>query len=160
MDEKENNKIINKKVFENILIATVLMLYFIIINFLYNEIQLEKIILILRISAITYMCLSIILFEIAYKKDSGKIAINAIEALVIAGYTLSVTYVISLKNIEFGNYILISSYIVSIYYVMKDMIIFTKEKKKYLESLSDIKDIVSNEPQKKKAERRNQEKKK
>ena len=160
MDEKENNKIINRKVFENIVIAVILILYFIIINFLYNEIQLEKIILILKISAITYMCLSIILFEIAYRKDSGKLALNAIEALVVSGHTLSVTYVISLKNIEFCNYILISSYIISIYYVMKDIIIYTKEKKKYLESLSDIKDIVSNEPQKKKAERRKQDKKK
>ena len=135
------------------------MIYFITINFLYNKIETESITLTLKIMAILYMCLSIILFEYAYRKDSGKLAINAIEALVVAGHTLSVTYVISLKNIEFCNYILISSYIISIYYVMKDIIIYTKEKKKFLESLSDIKDIVGNEPQKRKAVRRNHENK-
>ena len=155
MDENENNKVIDKKVFENIFIATILMLNYITINFLYNIIQLENIILILKIASFVYMLLSIVLFEIAYRKDSGKFAVNAIEILVFAGHILSVTYVSKLKNIEFCNYILISSYVFSIYYVMKAIIIYTKEKKKYLESLSDIKDIVSNEPQKKEAVKRN-----
>ena len=38
-EEKENNKIIRKKIFENIIIAIAMMIYFIIINFSYLRME-------------------------------------------------------------------------------------------------------------------------
>lgn len=153
MDDKENNKLINKKVFENIIIAVILMIYFIGINYLYNYNVLDenKINLVLKVASMVMMSIGIVIFEIAYRKDSGKLAINGIEAIVIAAHTLSVSYVVQVSDLYFDNYILISSYIVSIYYVMKSIFVYTREKKKYLNSLSDIREIVNDKPQKKEA---------
>lgn len=151
MDEKENNKIINKKVFENVIIAIILMIYFIVINYLNNILNVEKINLILKIISMVLMTLGIVIFEIAYKKESGKLTINGIEAIIIAAHTLSTSYVVKVNDFYFNNYILVSSYIVSIYYIMKSIIVYTNEKKKYLNSLSDIKEIVNDKPQKKEA---------
>lgn len=151
MDEKENNKLINKKVFENVIIAIILMIYFIVINYLNDILDYEKVNLILKILSMVIMTVGIIIFEIAYKKDSGKLAINGIEAIIIASHTLSISYVVKVNDFYFNNYILVSSYIISIYYIMKSIMVYTREKKKYLNSLSDIKEIVNDKPQKKEA---------
>lgn len=151
MEEKENNKIINKKVFENIIIAVILMALFIGINYLYGKVNEEQLKLTMKIASSVFMGLTIIIFEVAYRKDSGKLAINGIESLVLSCFILSITYVITVNDFDFNLYILVASYAVSIYYVMKAILIYTKEKKKFLDSLSDIREIVDNKPQKKKA---------
>ena len=104
-----------------------------------------------KISYTGFIATAIIIFEIAYKKESGKLTINGIEAIIIAAHTLSTSYVVKVNDFYFNNYILVSSYIVSIYYIMKSIIVYTNEKKKYLNSLSDIKEIVNDKPQKKEA---------
>ena len=87
-----------------------------------------------------------------------KRAISAIEVLVVAGHTLSIAHVVQSNKFEFANYILVSSYIFSIYYLLKAIFIYTKERREYLKSLSDIKDIVSNEPVKKVATKKGEQK--
>ena len=147
---------ISDAVFENILIAVAIMIYFILINFAYYRIEEETLLLGLKILSMLVLGLSIIVIEIAYKKDNGKIAINGIELLVLAGYTLSIAHVVEAQKLEFANYILISSYIFSIYYLLKAIIIFTKERRDYLKSFSDIREIVENKPIKKEAKKKNQ----
>ena len=68
-------------------------------------------------------------------------------------YNFNKTYSWS-KKIVFEDYILITSYIFSLYYILKAIIIFTKEKREYLKSLSDIREIVDIKPIKKEAEKR------
>ena len=61
---------------------------------------------------------------------------------------------------DFKSYMLISSGIVVIYYVLKVIIIYTKDKKEYLKGLSDISKIVKeDEPIKKEAKKRNKNEK-
>lgn len=153
-EEKANNKIIRKKIFENLIIAIAVMLYFIIINFAY--LRMDETILLqgIKIASLVILFLSIVIFEIAYHKDSGRIAINGIEVLFVAIHTLTIRTVINRFKIEFDKYILFSTYGFAIYYVLKAIIIYTIEKKKYLDSLSDIHEIVSNEPVKKEAKKR------
>ncbi len=148
-------KAISKHVFENILIAVAIMLYFIIINFAYYKVEKSTLLLGLKILSMVVMLFGIIFLEISYRKDSGKLAINALEILVLAGYTLSIAHVVEAQKLEFANYILMSSYAFSIYYLLKAIIVFTKERREYLKSLSDIKEIVTNNPTKKEAEKRN-----
>ena len=142
---------ISKNVYENLLIATIIMLYFIVINFLYYKLSKSIVLLILKILSMVILTICIIILEYAFRKDSGKHAISAIETLVVAAHTLSIAHVVQSNKFEFANYILVSSYIFSIYYLFKAIFIYTKEKRKYLNSLSDIKEIVSNEPLKKAA---------
>ena len=156
-EEKENNKIIRKKVFENIIIAIAIMLYFIIINFSYLRMEENILLQGIKIASIIILFLSIAIFELAYHKDSGRIAINGIEVLILAIHTLTIWTVINRLKIEFDKYVLFSTYAFAIYYILKSIIIYTVEKKKYLDSLSDIHEIVNNEPVKKEAKKRKNE---
>ena len=153
-EEKENNKIIRKKIFENLIIAITIMIYFIIINFSYFRMDENILLQGIKIASIVILIFSIIIFEVAYHKDSGRIAINGIEVLVLAIHTLTIWTVINRFKIEFDKYIVFSTYTFAIYYILKSIIIYTIEKKKYLDSLSDIHEIVSNEPVKREAKKR------
>ena len=152
--EKVNNKEIRKKIFENIIIAIAMMIYFIVINFSYLRMDENILLQGIKVASLVILFLSIIIFEIAYKKDSGRIAINGIEVLVLAIHTLTIWTVINRFKIDFDKYVLFSTYTFAIYYILKSIIIYTIEKKKYLDSLSDIHEIVSNEPIKKEAKKR------
>lgn len=146
----KNNKV-SFNVYKNILIAVFIMIYFIIINTLYYKVDTNKLLDILKILSMIILFMGIVVLEIAYRKENGKIGIHAIEIIVLAGYTLSISHIVELKKFRFANYILVSSYLFSIYYLLKSIVIYTKEKKDYLNSLSDIKEIVANDPIKKKA---------
>ena len=156
-EEKENNKLIRKKIFENLIIAIAMMIYFIIINFSYIRVDENLLLQGIKIASMVILFMSIVTFEIAYNKDSGSIAINGIEVLVLAIHTLTIRIVVNKFKIDFDKYVLYSTYTFAIYYVLKSMIIYTIEKKKYLDSLSDIHEIVNNEPVKKEAKRRKNE---
>ena len=153
------NKKINKKIYANILIAIAIMIYFLLINFAYYQLQKSYLLIILKILSMLTLGLGIIVLEIAYKKESGKIAINAVEVLIIAAHTLSIAHIVEIQRLDFASYILVSSYVFSIYYVLKAIFIHTKERREYLNSLSDIKEIVTNEPIKKVATKKGEQEK-
>lgn len=153
MDE-ENKKRVRKKVFENIIIAIAIMLYFILINFSYIRMEEEMLLEGLKIASLIVLFLSIGIFEVAYHKDSGKLAINGIEILLLAFHTLTIWHIVNKMNISFEIYILYSTYTFAIYYLLKAILIYTNEKRKYLKSLSDIHEIVSKDPIKKEAKKR------
>ena len=146
-----NEKQVSKNVYKNLIFATFVMIFFILINTAHYELPESKLLTLLKVISMIFLTVGIILLEIAFRKDNGKIAINSIEVLVLAGHVLSTAHVVALKKINFANYILVSSYIFSIYYLFKAIITYTKEKKEYLNSLSDIKEIVANDPIKKEA---------
>lgn len=155
---KENN-IVLKKIFYNLIIAIVVMAYFVILNFAYANVNTETITLGMKISTLVIMLVGIIFLEIAYKKDSETFALNGIEFLVLAAHSLSIKHVVQILNLDFQLYVLVSSYLFSIYYVLKTIIIYTNDKRKYLKGLSDIPDIVKDEePIKKEATKKKEEK--
>jgi len=147
----EKNKKVNERVFENIIIAIPIMLYFILINFSYYRLDYDKIVIGLKVISMIILLSCIIIFEIAYKKDSGKLAINGIEILVLASHALSIMQVVQIAKLKFTSYIIISAFSFVIYYMLKAGILYTIDKRNYLKSLSDIKEIVNNEPIKKQA---------
>ena len=96
--------------------------------------------------------------EKSYKKDDGSLAITGIEFLFLSLHSLSIMHVITLFKYDFRFYLLTSSYLFSIYYVLKAIILYTKERKEYLNSLSDISEIVKKEePIKREAKKRKEE---
>lgn len=152
--EENNNKTILRKIFKNLIILVLIIFYFNLINITYITTNENLITLITSISSIVLLFLSILLFEVAYHKDNGKLAINGIEILVIAFHTLTIWYVINRSNLSFQSYLLFSTYAVLIYYILKSIIIYTEGKREYLKSLSDIHEIVNNNPIKKEAKKR------
>lgn len=152
---KEISQEIIKKIFGNLLKAVGIMFYFIILNLAYSTMKHERLIGDIEVFASTFLVIGIILLERAYKKDNNSIAISAIEFLVLALHSLSIMYVITLFQYDFRFYLLTSSYAFSIYYVLKSIVLYTKGRRDYLNSLSDISEIVKkDEPIKKEAKKR------
>ena len=149
MESEKNNKI-NKELLINICIAIGIMIYYIFINLGYVNIEPEILKVDLKVFSMILLGVAIIIFEKAYKKDSGKAAIYGIEFLVLAFHTLSIIHITTIYQFYFKYYILTSSYCFAIYYVFKDIILYTIERRRYLKSLSDIPEIVKKEELKKK----------
>lgn len=141
-------------IFKNLLKAIGIMTYFIILNFAYTRMDLTRLINDIEIFAGIFLILGLVMLEKSYKNDSGKIALSGIELLVISMHSLSINHVITFYEYDFRFYLLTSSYFFSIYYVLKSIIIYTREKKKHLKELSDISEIVKEEPIKKEAKKR------
>ena len=89
------------------------------------------------------------------KKDNDEISLNGIEFLVLSIFSLLIQYIPKLLKIDENTYMLAGTYIFLIYYGIKNIIIYTCERKKELDNLSDIKEIVKDEPIKKETKRKN-----
>ena len=153
---KEASQEILKKIFANVLKAIGIMFYFVVLNLAFVNMEQQKLIQDIKVFAATFLVVGLIVLEKAYKKDRGDLAIASVELLVMSLHSLSIMHVIKLYQYDFRLYLLTSSYIFSIYYILKSIIIYTKERREYMNSLSDISEIVKkDEPIKKEAKKRN-----
>ena len=163
-DIKKKNKLpkteilkINKKIFTNILIANILMLFFCFLSLGFVNIEKQVYIMDLKVFAISLLVIAIVIFEKSYKKDDGIMSIYGIEVLVLALCFLFGIYTYILSPNVFILLIPVVSYMFAIYYVGKAIIIYKTMKKKYIKSLSDIKEIVKKEKPKKAEETKRKE---
>lgn len=149
-----------KKIGKNLSRALCIIIYFIILFFAYTRMNLDRLAQDIQVFSGAFLVLGILALEKAYKKDSGEVAITGIELIALSIHSLSIMHMITLLKYDFKSYMLISSGIVVIYYVLKVIIIYTKDKKEYLKGLSDISKIVKDdEPIKKEAKKRNKNEK-
>jgi len=102
-----------------------------------------------KISYIVFTLITIIMFEIAYRKNKNNFIITGIEFILLAIHVLLLE--IDKEQIS----ILTTSYIWPIYYCLKAIIIYTQENRRRLKQISDISEIVKEEkPTKKVAKKR------
>ncbi len=141
-------------IFKNLLKAIGVMGYFMVLNLAYARMNTDRLMNDIEVFSGIFLVLGLILLEIAYKKDDGKLALGGIELLCLSIHSLSINHIITFYQYDFRFYLLTSSYIFAIYYVLKSIIIYTKEKRDYLRTLSDISEIVKEEPIKKEAKKR------
>ena len=141
-------------VFKNLLKAIGIMAYFIVLNFAYTRMSVDRLMNDIEVFAGIFLVLGLVMLERAYKKDSGKMALSGIELLCLSMHSLSINHVITFYQYDFRFYLLSSSYVFAIYYVLKSIIIYTREKRQYLKNMSDISEIVKEEPIKKEAKKR------
>ena len=83
------------------------------------------------------------MFEISYKTNRNNIIIHSIEMLILSFITL---YLISGYTLYYGKFhkITITGMIIcGIYYILKNILIIIKSKKKYYKSQNDIEKIVA-----------------
>ena len=137
---------IKKEVFTNIVIASIIILYLIFI-ILGSEGSTKNIRTTdLNIFCMLFLGVAIYLFEIAYRKDNGKLAIYGIESFIIAVFTLFLPYIIFELNEKNKKYYLTATIFVASYYILKSLIISIKTKNKHMNSkISDVKEIVKKE---------------
>ena len=149
------NNILGAKIIGNLAYPAMIMIYFIFFNIQYKSVSEEMLIQYINISSMVFIAISIIIIEIAYKKEEDSLSIYGIEFLALATFTLLIKHIPKILNYNIQNYILIGSYAFGIYYILKLTILYTMEKKKELNNLSDIKEIVKEEPIKKATKRKN-----
>ena len=144
--EDSVSKVIDKKtstrVFVNILIAIVVMVYFCLLSVAYNNLKIQGIINVVKVATGVFLAITLLLMEIAFKKENTKLLVHSIEALAISIHSLTIIYVTRVNNFDFEKYILFSSIMFAIYFVLKTILINTKARKQYLKNLSDIPEIV------------------
>lgn len=137
---------IKKEVFTNIIVGTIIILYFIFI--ILGSVGSAKNVrtIDLNIFSIIFLGMAITIFEVAYRKDDGKLAIYGIESLVVAIFTLFLPYIIFELNKTDKKYYLMASIYIAAYYILKSIVIAVKTKSKYMNSnISDVKEIVKKE---------------
>lgn len=140
---KELDDKINNIVFKNMIIAIIIIIYTFFIVMGFRNISPEKYIVDLMVFSILLLFLSIIIFEIAYKKDSGKLAINGIEVLILAVITFYLPYMYVYLNKDYNTIVILLGIAYSLYYVIKSVVNVKIEKRKYKKSLNDMKNITN-----------------
>lgn len=142
---KEEKEKINKRLFRNVLVAIGFVLYFYFINLGAINIKPDVFLTDLKVFSITLVAVAIIIFEVSYKKEDGKLCIYGIETLIISFCSLLSIYFFSLFKDVFNLIIANISLLIAVYYIAKCIIIRKKMKKQYYQSLSDINDIIKKE---------------
>lgn len=140
---KEKKKGIYKRTFENILVAVIVILYFLMMILGYINIPEEAYIKDLKVFSLATIAITIVLFEIAYNKDSGKIAIHGIETLLLSILTLISMYIYILHRTKFLFVIMGGVVLATLYYLVRSIVVTIKEKRKWKDNISDVKDIVT-----------------
>jgi len=136
---KEN---MNRKMQINILVAITIMLYFYFLNLGFMNKEQFSFLSDLKTFSMIILTGTIILFELAYKKDDGRYCIFGIESLFLAIMTLFFTYAVVFLSDKFKMIVVVCSLIFAIYYTAKSIIIYAKTKREFNKTKSDVKYIV------------------
>lgn len=145
----------NIDIFLSIAYAIIIAIYFITLNWINIVAPVEIYELFTKISYTGFIVTAIIIFEIAYKKDSGIASIYGIEFMVLAVHILLIERITQAFDFNTAEFITTTSYIWPIYYCFKAIIIYTRENVKKLKEVSDVAEIVKEEkPLKKVAKKR------
>lgn len=139
---KEEEGKIHKKVFESILLADIVMAFLYCISLGSFNIETPIFLTDLKVFSIGLIITTILLFEISYRREDGKLAVHGIECLVLSIFMLFTSCIYTMNMKEFHLYVAIAAYAFAIYYVGKSIIVYQKMKKQYLASLSDIEEII------------------
>ena len=148
MPQDIENKL-NKKLLENISMAIAIIVYFMSLIFGKERINATNYTNLLKTYTMCLGILSIIIFEFSYKKESVKSMYTGIEVLILSIVTMFSIYICKVQELKYIFYLALFAYAFSIYYLIKDILIYNKKKKKYLKTLTDIEEITKKEePQK------------
>lgn len=142
---EDKTKSLNKAIFRNMLVAMAVLVYGIFLILGFARIEYATYILDLRVFSIMLILIIIAIYEKAYKKDSGEIAIYGIELLPLAIGTLILPSIFEDQYARFVPLIASVTYVYAIYYIIKSIVQYAKRKSKFLKENQDIKDIVSAE---------------
>ena len=137
---KENLKKINQPVFQNILMAIIVIVYFIFLILGFNNIENSIYQTDLKVFSFFTLLKAIVLLEKAYKNNNGKLAMFGVETIFIAIITLALIYINIMLSDRYVGIVLSISYILAIYYVIKSIILYIRGRKKYF--VDDMKEIM------------------
>ncbi len=126
---KNKKKIKYKEILKNTIVFIFIQIYFIILMIGSYQISAIRFITDLKVIILLEAILSIVLFEIAYKKDSATIAFHGLEVL---GMGIATVVILDLYNRQSGYLNLVFVGIITaflVYYVIKMLFVLFKKKK-------------------------------
>ena len=100
--------------------------------------------IIYHISALTLLVFTIIIFEVGYRKDNGKYALTGLELLVFALISLFAPYIYYVFS---KTAIITCILVMTVYFIIKIIVIYNKEKNVALKQNDDINTIIKKESQ-------------
>lgn len=139
---EDRKKDIYVNVFRNVITAILLTVYFFGVNLINLYMNENTFVYQINAFSIILLIASIVIFEKAYNKDDDRTAILGMEILVLALVTLFLRYVTTKYNFDYIFCLTALTIIFLVYYIIKSVVTYVKEKKEYIKSLSDIKEIV------------------
>ena len=152
--EKVKN-ILTQNIVINLTYAIVTVIYFVFISTQYSKFSGINLNNYIHISSLFFLGISIVIMEISFRKSDELIFTNGIEFLAMAVFILLTQHMTKLFNYSIQVYTLAGANFIGIYYILKSAILYTKEQQNKLNKLSDIKEIVKDEPIKKVSKRKN-----
>ena len=138
----EDKSILKNKVFDNLLIATNIVLLVFIFLLARKFLSREHAELLYKTSSIIFGILTITLFEISFRKQNKVLAIHGIEMFFLSIAILFMPYMFYEKT---ENWKLLIGVYAFIYYIIKIIAIYYKQKNLHLKEISDIQEIVKKE---------------
>ncbi len=134
--------VISTKIFQDLVIATIIMAYFCLVNFIYYKFENAKFEEILKYFAIIIIIGTVITFEVSYRKSSINLLIIGMELFLCGVFSLYIPYLFLHTNSAIRTSAMILPSFLIIYYAIKSLLIFKKKQFEYRNSLSDVKEIV------------------
>lgn len=135
-------KKLNNRILKNMMLAIAIILYLLLINMGALNIETITYVRDLKVFSMLFIGITVLIFEISYKKDSGILCIYGIEILILAIITLVLPTLYTMQNEKYGMIIIGILSAFTIYYIVKSIIIYQKERKIHLKNASDINEII------------------
>ncbi len=142
---KEN---IKTNIFHTLIAAVIIVAYLVAINLMYYKFEHNIFEQYMKYFALGIIIITVIDIEIAYRKDSKKLALIGVELLTCGVLSLYIPYIYLHTNAYLRNMIMILPAALLIYYAFKSYVIFKQNQFKHRNNLSDIKDLVKDDERK------------
>ncbi len=144
-DVKEN---IKTNIFHSLIAAAIILAYLAAINILYYNFEQNVFEHYMKYFALGIILITVIDIELAYRKDSKKLALIGVELLVCGILSLYIPYIYIHTTAYLRNCVMLLPAVLLIYYAFKSMIIFKQNQFKHRNNLSDVKELLSNDERK------------
>ncbi len=132
----------NKRTIFNFLTIFTIVLYLFCLNISSIYTDTNIFLLTLKCFSILLAIISIIYFELAYRKDNERLFLYGIEILVLGIATLFSNYIYYIYFNSFNKIITCFTLVFIIYYLVKIFIARRNMRKKYYNEQNDIKEII------------------
>ncbi len=139
---KDYKRKIRKQIILNIVTILAIVLFLCSINIMSLYLETQIYLNYLRITSIVVAIISIVYFELGYRKDNEKLFLYGVEILILAVVTLFSIYLYYMFFEQYNTILIYITISFTIYYIVKILILKARMKKQYYKDQNDIKDIV------------------
>ena len=136
---------LHKKIFQNCLLAIGVMLFLCLMDVIFLYAKPETLQLAFSLFPMLFIGITIVIFEVAYRKDKGSMALVGIELLVFSILLLYFPQIYANLDRKFCAQLTFLPIFCGIYYTAKNIILYAKTQKHYQNNLSDVKQIRNEE---------------